>query len=243
MDNSLTQLTQKSDIPDYYMKYAEEAARWYHENYAPEVPLRPCFNGLTPSDHKAWNKKMHRLHDTEAVVHSLMRKAQDFVKTQEYIEQIQFTRHHTLYYLVTFNAKPGVTIQQLQDHVISIMDTDKIEWAHVVYEVTSNTQRAPHAHVLLKRNPCVNKANFPYRVLRRNFKSVVNSPKAIDIKCMEEDELEKAYSYITKARVDPSKQASHNLTLAWREENEIEPLYTLGESPLLVCDSDSEELI
>lgn len=166
-------------------------------------------------------------------------KAGDQINYEDAYEEIKISRSRTPYCLVTINPKPDVDLEELRS-VCEDAFSEYFAWYIWSYEIRSAPDKGIHCHCVARILDRKNNTNF-YR-FKTKFSTIVGNPKHVDIRFLPDNQLEKSAQYVKKETVAKSKQASHEATIAWREENDIEEFYFLGDVPTcLVADDSSDE--
>lgn len=146
-------------------------------------------------------------------------KAHDFVEVQEAITRIQYSKKRTPYWFVTVNPKPEVTLELLHNTIVHILLDESIVDPYWVYEIRKAPDEGLHAHVLFTANV---DQNFCDRKLKAPLvPNICGTKKHVDVKWIQQSELEAVKSYMKKTTVSRSKKAARDATIAWREENSI----------------------
>jgi len=162
--------------------------------------------------------------------HSVARqKASDYVEFQQEVFRLTNPKNmRQPWCLMTINPKEGVEYTLLNDKLEDILD-DWFIWSVRTYEL-SKTGRL-HCHLLGEIKPNKRNANF-YRIKNPFVSSdLCGNAKHIDVRFVTKEDLKRTYSYITKAIVGTSKLEAHVLTLKWREENDVQEVFTRGDIP------------
>jgi len=87
-------------------------------------------------------------HDRAHELHCAQR-ARVYADTQENLEEIEYDRNRTNFWYITINPQNGITYPTLKLAVATLIL--KMHWQHLLYsfEITENTERAPHCHLLV----------------------------------------------------------------------------------------------
>lgn len=165
-------------------------------------------------------------------------RANDYVGFQRKVFEIYNPKNlRQPYVLMTINPIEGVDFLEFDAQIENTVDS-WFEWCVRTFEL-SKTGRL-HAHILACVKPGKRNGNFG-RIKDAYIKqSLCGNAKHIDIRYVPEEQLQKTYSYITKQVCSDSKSLAHQLTLKWREENRIPPLFSRGDIPTCLSPLSTE---
>lgn len=165
-------------------------------------------------------------------------KAEAYVDFQETVSQISYSRKQTPYWFVTINPKNSIDFDDFHTICIDIFSQPKIAEAIWSYEVRKENEGL-HCHALFHLTKP--DKNFAYRNLRKRLvPDICGTAKHVHIKWIDQSDIPKVVSYIKKTNVAKSKKKSDAATKKYRDENDIEDFYILGEGHLLVCPAPEE---
>ncbi len=182
----------------------------------------------------AYRIKMFKLDNQLTLRH----KALDFVTVHQNISEIQSSFYRTDFWYITVNPKPGITILQLKESILSLLE--KYKNYIYVFEITDNPKKAPHCHLIFYTK--MHDRNTKYQIQMKFINwGIVDNRKAIDIKWLKTDaDVRNTINYITKVTVSHSKLVSDTLTKVWRKKNDIQPYYCKGDD-LFICLPDGQQ--
>lgn len=145
------------------------------------------------------------------------------------------------YVFLTINPPDQLDYGALVNATHTFTQLCVVEWAYYVFEqrgVTEGDYHGFHAHILFKR------ARRPSEVISniyRVFMPLVPDKAKINWWSKEtEKEVVNAFGYIQGKKDDPSKAPAVANNVAMRLCRGLDPLYTVGEPPLLVGGSPSK---
>lgn len=156
-------------------------------------------------------------------------KASDQVAFEDAYSEIKISKGRTPFCLMTINPKPEITFAELEQTLINACDVYFV-WYVYSFEIRSKPDQGLHCHVLAQIKE--KKQNRNFSQIKDYFYPVMcGNKKHIDVRYVKSDELEKVFEYIQKTRVAKSKKSAVEATLSWREENGIDPYYSVGDLP------------
>lgn len=168
-------------------------------------------------------------------------KANDYVEFQEKVEEIMYQKKQTPYWFVTINPKEGTDFDEFHAIVSEILSDPKILEAYWTYEVRAEN-KGMHCHILFHLSKF--DKNFASRKIRKKLiPNFCGTIKHVHIKWINQSDIQKTLQYINKDYQSKSKKKSHEATLKWRTDNDIEDYYQQGEEHLLVCSEPIREAI
>lgn len=166
-------------------------------------------------------------------------KADDFVKFQDCVNEIQYIKKQTPFWFVTINPKEGTDFDEFHTIVSEILSDPKILEAYWTYEVRAEN-KGMHCHILFHLSKF--DKNFASRKIRKKLiPNFCGNTKHVYIKWINQSDIQKTINYINKDYQSKKKKKSHEATLKWRTDHDIEDYYHTGEEHLLVCSEPIRE--
>ena len=171
--------------------------------------------------------------DRKAQVH---KTALTFVEVQEEILQIQYSKKRTKYWFVTINPKASVTVEELHNTIVEMLDRPQVVDCLWTYEIRKAPKEGLHAHVCFETSEVMD-SNFVNRKVKSLFvPKLCGTPKHVDVKWPDsQQEYEKCKQYAKKTTVSKGKKDANSATVKWRKDQKIHDFY--GEDHLLVWSS------
>lgn len=191
-----------------------------------------CINHISLPDLEDIIKK-HIAEYAKSVKIQNYQKASNYVEVQNDIAEIQWRRNRTNNWFVTINPKPEyqslAKFRPLVDEFAK-----KFRAVCWTYEIRSDAKPyGLHCHMMLyqpmnrqTKNTVTNIKRFWTR------RGVCGNAKHIDIKYVDNDQVQNTYDYMKKTNAPKSKKKANDLTILWRKKNKV---------PLLVYPSGTGE--
>lgn len=176
---------------------------------------------------ETWKAEQRKLRDQRLLDNITARSfASQRYKSDMWYEEIKNAGEHTGYMFITVNPKSSFTLQDLKNAVNAFVDSGVNYIAAIAYafEVTDNSDRAPHVHMLVRKHPHASQPKF-LDYINGKFRHLVGNVRHIDKKHIIPEEVQAVYDYITKTQYTPQKQF---LLDTWRIENNLEKVYLKG---------------
>lgn len=141
-------------------------------------------------------------------------------------EYIKNGKRDTGFMFITVNPESSNTIEDLKEAVQDFVNYGDNYIAAVAYsyEVTSNDNRCPHVHMLLRTHPQTKKEYF-LKYINNKFKHLVGNVRHIDKKDIIPEDVQSVYDYLTKTQYTPAKQS---ILDQFRLEYNLEKVYVKG---------------
>lgn len=157
------------------------------------------------------------------------KKATSFVDFNDKVQEIQYNKSRTEYCLLTINPKLTVTLDEFQDKVNALIEK-YFSWSIHTFEIRQSPDIGLHCHIIAKIKSQYNNSNFT-RCKTMFVPTMCGNAKHVDIRYVQDSELPKCLSYITKTVVSKSKKAAHDATILWRAANLLPDHAITGDIP------------